>query len=146
MFSKSSSLDAEDYFQSHLTAAQGIPLEAFLRAPQILAITEDGDLVRRALHESKVVYLHDDDTVRAIVKPEQNTLILRDIPSNTPSNDIVGIFTRAVTAGDEVGFTPAGIRADMNDTWCVEIPQPPFHIDAFYSTAQPAPHFVCPPR
>lgn len=86
-------------------------------APQILQITSDADLIRRALHESKVIYVHGDDTVRAILKPEQNTLILRDIPSSTPSDDIVGIFSRA--AGAEVAFTPAGIRADMNDTWCV---------------------------
>lgn len=71
--------------------------------------------------ESKIIYIHEDDTVRPIVKPEQNTLILRDIPSSTSSDEIVGIFTRAAAAAsatqDGISFTPAGIRSDMNDTW-----------------------------
>ena len=134
-------LDNDDYFKSQITDNQQVPLEIFFKvrfmlpfacfsgsfnnfsffffifdlnhqAPQVTQITEETELIRHTLMESKVVYIHEDDTVRAIVKPEQNTLILRDIPSSASSDEIVGIFTGA-------GFAPLGIRSDMNDTWYV---------------------------
>lgn len=53
-----------------------------------------------------------------ILKPEQNTLILRDIPSTTPSEEIVGIFSSAVCPGSGAPCpTVQSVRADMNDTW-----------------------------
>jgi len=59
-------------------------------------------------------------TVRsAASKPEQNTLILRDIPKSTPSEDIVALFTAAVTAEGTPCPAPQSVRADMNDTWYV---------------------------
>ena len=120
-----STLESDSYLQAHVTAAGlGVPLAAFLEAPQVQAISRDTDLVRIALMESKTVYIHgEDDTVRAIVKPEQNTLILRDIPSDTATEDIADIFVRAAAvseeaaAGSGAGIVPTGIRADMNDTW-----------------------------
>jgi len=53
----------------------------------------------------------------AAAKPEQNTLILRDIAGATPSGDIVGIFTAAVTAEGSPCPAPQSVRSDMNDTW-----------------------------
>ena len=69
--------------------------------------------------ESKVVYLDGDDSVRAIVKPEQNTLILRDLPSGTKLDDVIGIFERAKDGSSSTDLTPVGVRSDMMDTWCV---------------------------
>ncbi len=60
------------------------------------------------------------DTVRSsAVKLEQNTLILRDIPSTAKSGDILGIFTNAVCANGTPCPSAQSVRADMNDTWFV---------------------------
>lgn len=53
----------------------------------------------------------------ATAKPEQNTLILRDIPSSTPSGDILQIFANAVYADGTPCPAVQSVRADMNDTW-----------------------------
>ena len=117
-------LENDEYFRAHVTAAKGIPLEAFIQAPQIQEITNEIDLIRHTILVSKVIYIHEDDTVRAIVKPEQNILILRDIPSSTPSDDIIDIFTRAgmavtVTAEALTAYIPIGVRAEIGDTWFI---------------------------
>ena len=91
-----------------------------LQHPQLVQITTDSDLIRTVVMESKVVYLDGDDSVRAIVKPEQNTLILRDLPSGTKLDDVIGIFERAKEPGSSsADITPVGVRSDMMDTWCV---------------------------
>jgi hypothetical protein len=96
-------LENDEYFRAHVTPAHGVPLEAFIQAPQIQEITNEVDLIRHTILVSKVIYIHEDDTVRAIVKPEQNILILRDIPSSTSSDEIVDIFTRAGVAAQILG-------------------------------------------
>ena len=56
------------------------------------------------------------------VKPEQNTLILRNIPNDTPVEDIYAIFKEASERQSEapnskVTVIPLTVRFDMNDTW-----------------------------
>jgi la-related protein 4 len=52
-----------------------------------------------------------DDRIKANIKQERNTIILREIPSDTPEAEIVAIFegTRPVK----------GVRSDVGDTWFV---------------------------
>ena len=53
-----------------------------------------------------------EDGVRPFLKPEQNTLILRDIPSSTPSEEVISIFS-------QVAECPPvqSVRSEMNDNW-----------------------------
>ena len=50
----------------------------------------------------------------AFAKPEQNTLILRDIAATATNEEIMAIFSGAPTASCPV---PLAVRSDMNDTW-----------------------------
>jgi hypothetical protein len=66
-----------------------------------------------------------EDGIKLLIKPEQNTIILRDISSKTPSEDIMKIFfTDPADALDSAEADtletcpPAqSVRSDMNDTW-----------------------------
>lgn len=72
--------------------------------------------------------------IKLIAKQEQNTIILRDISSQTPSEEIMGIFRFQQLTADadedtaeiDQSTEPAGssscppvqsVRSDMNDTW-----------------------------
>jgi hypothetical protein len=53
-----------------------------------------------------------EDGVKPFIKPEQNTLILRDISTTTPPDLIKNVFTSSNNCPEIVS-----IRSDMNDTW-----------------------------
>ena len=69
--------------------------------------------------------------IKLVAKQEQNTIILRDISSQTPSEDIKGIFTfqqlsadaaaefdESTEAATSASCPPVqSVRSDMNDTW-----------------------------
>ena len=66
-----------------------------------------------------------DDFVRPNFKVEQNTIILRDIPTDTAVEDIQSIFSAirldsdgAVAIDDSIVVSPT-IRSDMNNIWYV---------------------------
>lgn len=51
------------------------------------------------------------DIIKPNVKPEQNTLILRDIPSTASNEAIMEVFAKANCP------MPVSLRSDMNDIW-----------------------------
>ena len=106
---------ADEYIASVMVSNYGVPIEALVNAPIIQAITSQAALVKSAVFECPHCFLDKDFAVRPWSKPEANTLILRDIASNTSNEEILAIF------GPDKGFcpTPASVRADMNDTWFV---------------------------
>lgn len=85
------------------------------QAPDILEITRDTALIRRVLFTSKAVVITDDG-VRPNVRPEQTTLILRDIPSDTPSEKVAEIFATCPVPCPNV----ISLRSETNDTWYVQ--------------------------
>ena len=62
----------------------------------------------------------EDGGFQPFVKPEHNTLILRELSSQTSTAEVIDIFQFAV--GPEGKSCPPirSIRSDMNDTWYVE--------------------------
>lgn len=50
-------------------------------------------------------------------RPDQNTLILREIATSTPSGAILQIFMDAVCADGTPCPAAQSVRSDMNDTW-----------------------------
>ena len=51
--------------------------------------------------------------IRPAVSAKRDTIILRDIPSDTPEEEV-----RAIFVGEDMG-TVVGIRSDVGDTWFV---------------------------
>ena len=61
-----------------------------------------------------------EDGVRPLVRPEQTTLILRDISNDTTVETIRDIFQQlSLLSNLIVGPPVVNIRPDMNDTWYV---------------------------
>lgn len=78
--------------------------------PQVLQISRDWALIQDVLRSSKAI-LFTEDGLRPLVRPEQCTIILRDILS-TSSDQVVGIFTQVVGCPSVLS-----VREDMNNTW-----------------------------
>lgn len=106
-------IESDTYLQTHMNSAMVIPIIAVINCPRVRSITVDADVIRHALATCPAVTLIE-DSVRPNFKVEQNTIILRDIPSATSSDELLQIFK-------SVPSCPAvkSIRSDMNDTWFV---------------------------
>ena len=53
----------------------------------------------------------------ATAKPDQSTLILRDISASTDSNEILKLFSNTMNNDGSPCPIVQSIRSDMNDTW-----------------------------
>ncbi len=75
------------------------------------ALTQDEAVIRQALANSQAVSIVE-DRIKAIIKPGgRNTIILREIPSDAPAEEVREIF-----AFD--GCKPiTSIRSDIESTW-----------------------------
>ena len=114
MFSKQG-IESDPYINSNIRQNR-VPIEIIVQAPRVAEITSDVDTIKQALFECKSIEATEDGV---IVKQEQLTLVLRNIPSATPSNDIIGIFQRLTVDGGKPCPTPQSIKSEMNDMWFV---------------------------
>ena len=77
------------------------------------ALTQDEGLLRQALASSLSVSIVE-DRIKAIIKPGgRNTLILREIPSDAPDEEVREIFAF------ESCKPISSIRSDIENTWYV---------------------------
>jgi len=78
---------------------------------KLKALTQDENVLKEALENSTVVSIID-DRIKSLAKPSgRSTIILRDIPSDTPVEEVRQIF-------EFDGAKPLGsIRSDIGDTW-----------------------------
>lgn len=113
MFSKVG-LESDPYINSNIRQNR-VPIEIIAQAPRVIEITDNIDTIKKALFECKSIEATEEGV---IVKQEQLTLVLRNIPSATPSNDIIGIFQRLTVDGKPCP-TPQSIKSEMNDMWFV---------------------------
>lgn len=112
MFTKES-FEADEYLQEHKNESNSVPIENVLNAPQLKQITGNIEAVRPLLYASRAVIISENG-VRPWQKPEQNTLILRDISSSTPQESIEAIFKSASECPPV-----QSIRSDIGDMWFV---------------------------
>ena len=61
--------------------------------PEVKAVTSDTRLVRASLLESKSVSSGTDDEFHPFAKPEQTTIILRDVSANATLADVEALFS-----------------------------------------------------
>lgn len=113
MFSKVG-IESDPYINSNIRQNR-VPIEIIVNAPKVAEITNDVETIKQALFECKSIEATEEGVV---VKQEQLTLVLRNIPSTTPSNDIIGIF-QSLTIDGKPCPTPQSIKSEMNDMWFV---------------------------
>lgn len=104
------SAESNPYFRDIINSSNELLMDDILTAPEILEITADLDLIKDAIYSCKS-FIVMNDVIKSNVKPEQNTLILRDIPSTSSNEAIMEVFTQANCP------IPISLRSDMNDTW-----------------------------
>ena len=90
-------------------------IEDVLQSPKVLEITDETAFVNKVLLDcnGKSIWFAEDG-VRAYVKPEQKTLILRNIPSTTEKEEINKIFVNLNNCP-----RPKDITSELNNTWFV---------------------------
>ncbi|CAM9828239.1 unnamed protein product, partial [Ectocarpus sp. 8 AP-2014] len=110
-FSKQN-LQSDGFLVSKMNAQMCVPVAVIAQFHKIQQLTSDTALIVESVKDSTVCTVTSDG-IKPSIKQERNTIILREIPSETPQEKIREIFT-----GD--GVAPIkSIRSDVGDTWFV---------------------------
>lgn len=110
-FSKEN-LQTDAYLTSQMDAQMSVPISVVMKFAKLKALTQDEAVVRRALVDSSVTIV--DNRIKANIKSSgRSTIILREIPSDAPEEEVKEIFNYD-------GCKPiSSIRSDIGDTWFV---------------------------
>ncbi len=108
-FSKEN-LQTDAYLTSQMDAQMSVPISVVMKFAKLKALTQDEAVVRRALVDSSVTIV--DNRIKANIKSSgRSTIILREIPSDAPEEEVKEIFNYD-------GCKPiSSIRSDIGDTW-----------------------------
>ena len=86
-------------------------MDEIMQLPKIKELTEDVNTVIDSIKDSKLCAINEDNTaIKPIIKTQRNTIILRDIPSETTEDLVKAIF-------QDCPGTIANVRSDVGDTW-----------------------------
>jgi la-related protein 4 len=110
-FSKEN-LTQDIYLQSQMDAQMSVPIAVVMKFSKLKHLTTDEALVRLALQDSAVSIVN--DRIKANIKAStRSTIILRDVPADTPEEEVREIFNYE-------GARPiVSLRSDIGDTWFV---------------------------
>ncbi len=107
-----SSLKAGTFPAGNMNAQMCVPVDVVAQMSQIRVLTQDEDDIVEAAKGCSAC-IATPDGIRPNMRSERNTIILREIPSNTDSRRVEAIFK---DAGMEM---PVTVRSDVGDTWFV---------------------------
>jgi hypothetical protein len=90
-----------------------VPVETIVGFGKIKQLTSNPARVVEAIQDSTLVVLNETkDAIKPNLKSERNTIILREIPSETAPEQVQAIFQ---DCGDVT------VRSDVGDTWFVTL-------------------------
>lgn len=110
-FSKEN-LQSDVYLTSQMDAQMSVPIPVVMKFAKLKALTQDEGIVRQALKDSTAVQIVE-NRIKPIIKAGsgRSTLILREIPSDAPEEEVREIF-------NYTGCKPIiSIRSEIGDTW-----------------------------
>lgn len=114
-FSKEN-LVSDKYLLSQMNTDMFVPINVIAGFKMIKALTANFDDVVNALKELKTVNLDETESmVRPNIRAHRNTIIIRDIPSTTPVEEVKAIFV-----SDKCGKV-LDIHGDVGDNWYVTL-------------------------
>jgi hypothetical protein len=103
------------YLLSQMDNNKYVSVDVICNFRKVKQLTEDKALIAETMKSCKNMQLDATGTkVKPNIKMERNTLYLRDIPSNTPENEIKELFNNSTCPGKVTS-----IRSDVGDTWFV---------------------------
>lgn len=102
------------YLTSQMDAQQSVAISVVMKFAKLKALTKDESVVRKALEDSSLTIV--DNRIKANIKAvNRSTIILRDIPTETPEEEVREIFNY------EGCKNIVSIRGDIGDTWYIYI-------------------------
>jgi hypothetical protein len=100
------------FLVSQMNAQMFVQVAVIQQFAKIKKLTEDTELICQAVADSKICIVNaDKSAIKPAIKAERNTIILRDIPSDTKEEDVRNIF--------EGNGEVKSVRSDVGDTWFV---------------------------
>jgi len=110
-FSKEN-LRTDTFLMSQMDAQMSVPLSVVMKFAKLRSLTQDEEIVKKALDTSNVATLVG-DRIKSSIKSGRSTIILREIPSDTPEDEVRAIF-------DFAGAKPVvSLKSEIGDTWFV---------------------------
>mmetsp|Transcript_70755 Transcript_70755/g.166850 ORF Transcript_70755/g.166850 Transcript_70755/m.166850 type:complete len:386 (+) Transcript_70755:145-1302(+) len=114
-FSKEN-LQGDSYLVSHMDPQLFVPVNIIAGFKQLKALTADSELLLDVIRTSEKVTLDESGTkIRPNFQHKRNTLILRDIPKETPVEEVAALFKGEGCPKVEESM----IRPDVLNTWFV---------------------------
>lgn len=111
-FSKEN-LSSDVFLASQMDANFSVLMSVIMNFPKVKLLTSDEGVLRKALEDSTVVTIVD-NRLKANLKPlGRNTIILREIPSESPEEEVKEIFN--YDGCKQI----SSIRSEIGDTWFV---------------------------
>lgn len=111
-FSKEN-LRTDTFLMSQMDAQMSVPVSVVMKFAKLRALTQDEEVVKKALEHSTVATLVDNNRIKSSIKSGRSTIILREIPSETPEDEVRAIF-------DFPGSKPVvSLKSEIGDTWFV---------------------------
>jgi len=102
------------YLLSQMDAQKYVSVQVIAGFPKVRKFTSDSDLLVRVMRECKNCEVDSEGSkVRPKIKRERNTLILRDISSETAKSDVESIFKF------EGCPEPVNVKSEVGDCWFV---------------------------
>lgn len=126
-------LAADSYLVSQMNGDLFVPLSLVANFKNMKTLSMDLQLIADSVRDSDKVILDETPPTGVIIKPNikasRNTLILRDISSETKVEDVKAIFEKL-----EGCPVPTQVRGDINDTWFVTFDSENDCVDAHMKT------------
>jgi len=111
-FSKEN-LMGDPFLSSQMDAQMCVPISIVMKFAKLKALTQDESILRKALVDSTAVSIIDNKIKANIKPPGRNTIILREIPSDAPVEEVKEIFNYPGAKN------VSSIRSEIGDTWFV---------------------------
>lgn len=110
-FSKEN-LQSDVYLTSQMDAQMSVPISVVMKFAKLKALTQGDEAILRKAVEASTTLSILDNRIKAIIKSNgRSTIILREIPSDAPEEEVKEIFNY------EGCKTISSIRSDIGDTW-----------------------------
>jgi len=112
-------LSNDAYLVSQMDAQMFVPIATICNFKLMKMLTEDQSVILDVMKQSKNVVLNDETThVRPNFTNQRNTIIMREIPSATPVDEVKALFASKAEL-----VQPSTVRSDIGDHWFIQFDQ-----------------------
>eukprot|EP01113_Clastostelium_recurvatum_P042011 TRINITY_DN6770_c0_g1_i3.p1 TRINITY_DN6770_c0_g1~~TRINITY_DN6770_c0_g1_i3.p1 ORF type:complete len:687 (+),score=176.29 TRINITY_DN6770_c0_g1_i3:220-2061(+) len=126
-------ISSDKYLVSQMNKDMFVPISVIAGFKKVGALTSDVEKIASVMERSTQVTL---DPSRTMLRPnfkiQRNTIILRDVPSDTPVEHVRNIFAGMAANNTPASMEGISVRADVGNTWFVTFPEEDMASDALF--------------